>query len=576
MTRFLCACTLTALLLPAAFAKEQTDRAPDELRWAPPKKDWEWDEDERFDELMKQLAINEARLEAIDDALATQSRKKAKQSATAKRMDENNRMMDRKGGGPMKWDEFYGTNAEKFFYHPVDPNTTYRTDTFLRQMGKSEDDKSGEDTPSRQSLPVHQRPPQWDYIYRANTTAREKALADASIAESEIEQLEQRRTELEKEQVVLWCKLAFRALQRLNIARKPLLRFELVSAAGSDGATDHIKALSAAARFLAASLAVVDKAEQDQSVAFGGVGTVVTQARESFEDSLLETSGLESDWESTKTDLGKFYKLSQGLADKAKTLAESYAGAMDGDMNRETARKERFRGMLQESVVEYAQILLALNELTETMRADWKLRVDTNRKLPPIHLPWDDAETTDVANDAGPDSSTPRRTRPDIKPKKSEPKGKSFVSKPNLSNEKDVTDLFALDGRWTLHNGGLLISTGAAMTTTCRFSGDFACDLQAVVDRQGPEGYQVQIEACGEMFEVKGKGTYRIRLERKGEKLGFMTGTAPPVVRILKKEAQEQPTTIAIRCAVQKNFAGKTELFIQSVHMRGKAAPDDF
>lgn len=381
--------------IPLRAADENDRKAPFPLPEAAPKRDWEWDEDERFDELMEQLAINEASLDAVEIAIAKKTRRKATQQGEARRQDANSRMMDRKGGGPMKWDEFYGTNAEKFFYHPVDPNTTYRTDTFLRQMGKAEDDKTGEDTPSRQSVPVHQRPPQWDYIYRANKTARDNALADASIAESEIERLEQRRTELEKEQAVLWCKLAFRAVQRLNVARKPLLRFELISAAGGDGNAEHTKALSAAARFLATSLAVVEKAEQEQSVAFGGVAGVVTQARESFEDSLLEVSDLESEWESTKTDLGKFYKLSQMLADKAKTLAESYTGAMDGDMNKESARKERFRGMLQESVVEYAQILLALNELTDKLKTDWKVRVDTKQKVKPLKLAWGPSSSLD-------------------------------------------------------------------------------------------------------------------------------------------------------------------------------------
>lgn len=206
-------CVLSALLvLSTSAGADEGMKAPFPFQEAPPKKDWEWDEDERFDDLMEQLAINEASLDAVQAALTKKSRRKTSQSAAAARFDENNRMMDRKGGGPMKWDEFYGTNAEKFFYHPIDPNTTYHTDTALRQAGKYEDDKSEADIPARQSLPVHQRPPQWDYIYRANRTARENALADAALLEGEVEQLEQRRTQLEQEQAVLWCKLAFRAI----------------------------------------------------------------------------------------------------------------------------------------------------------------------------------------------------------------------------------------------------------------------------------------------------------------------------------------------------------------------------
>jgi hypothetical protein len=379
---------LAALSLGVVNGQEDAKRDNLPFQWAPPRKDWEWDEDERFDELMEQLAINEASLDAVQAAVAKKTRRKSSQTGVANRSEENNRMMDRKGGGPMKWNEFYGTNAEKFFYHPIDPNTTYHTNTALRQMGKAEDDKDGSVIPSRQSLPVHQRPPQWDYIYQANETARQNALADASLAEADIEALERRRTQLEKEQAVLWCKLAFRAVQRLNMARKPLLRFQLASASTEAGEAERVNALSASARFLACSLAVVEKAEQDQAAAFSAVADIVTQARHSFEDTLLESSSLEEEWSDTQCDLGKFFKLSQMLVDKAKTMGESYAGAMDGDINKEAVRKERFRGMLQNAVVDYTQILLALNEVADAMKTDWKIRVDAKRKLEPLQLTW--------------------------------------------------------------------------------------------------------------------------------------------------------------------------------------------
>jgi len=270
-----------------AFPLVAQEKDPDEPEWAPERKDGEWDHDERFDELMQQLAINEASLEAVATAIAKKTGRKVSQEGRASRFDENNRLMDRKGGGPMGWREFYGTNAEKFFYHPIDPNTTYHTDTALRQIGKYEDDKDSTDIPSRQSLPVHQRPPQWDFIYRANLTARGKALADAALLEGEIEQLERRRTELEREQAQLWCKLAFRAIQRLDMARKPVLRFELTADQTVPNAAERTAALTAAARFLATSLAVVDKAEEDQASAFRSASQVLRQAHNDFLDALI-------------------------------------------------------------------------------------------------------------------------------------------------------------------------------------------------------------------------------------------------------------------------------------------------
>lgn len=387
MRGYLC-CVALLMIGAMAIPAVSQEKDPDELKWAPPKKDWEWDQDERFDELMEQLAINEASLEAVQAAIAKKTGRKGTQDARAKRFDESNRSMDRKGGGPMSWREFYGTNAEKFFYHPIDPNTTYHTDTALRQIGKYEDDKESSDIPSRQSLPVHQRPPQWDYIYRANRTAQEKALENAALLEGEIEQLERRRTDLEREQAQLWCKLAFRAIQRLNMARKPLLRFELTADQTAKDGAERAAALTAAARFLATSLLVVDRAEEDQASAFKSVDKALTRAHEEFDDALIQAASLQGEWGTTDHDLGKYYELTKRLKDKAKTLSESYAGAVDGDVNRANARKESFRGMLQRAVIDYAQILLALNELADAMKRDWKIQVNIGQKLPPPQVAW--------------------------------------------------------------------------------------------------------------------------------------------------------------------------------------------
>lgn len=89
---------------------------PAAVLFAQPKKDWEWDQDKRFDFLMERLASLEASLDAVDAAIAKASGKRGAKVGEARRAEANNEMMDRKGGGPMKWNEFYGTTAEKFFY----------------------------------------------------------------------------------------------------------------------------------------------------------------------------------------------------------------------------------------------------------------------------------------------------------------------------------------------------------------------------------------------------------------------------------------------------------------------------
>lgn len=372
----------------AVLADDAAAKAAFPFQEAAPRQDWEWDKDERFDELIEQLAINEASLEAVQRAIAQRTRGQKGRQSAARSFEANNRMMDRKGGGPMNWREFYGTNAEKFFYHPVDPNTTYRTSTVLKQMGAIEDDKVGSGVPASQSVPVHQRPPQFDYIYRANREAREQALQDAATMQAEVMQLEVRLAGLEREQAELWCNLAFRPPRRLDMNRKPLLRFTLVPA-GSDVAQIHqANALAAAARFFAAALLIVDKAEEDQATALTSAKTVVVDARYKFDDALLGQTTLAAASQDREQPLGQFVALAKMLSDKSKTLSESFEGATGTESSKDPVRKDRYRGMLQRTVVDYAQILLALNELTDVMQKEWKVGIDVNSAISTGQANW--------------------------------------------------------------------------------------------------------------------------------------------------------------------------------------------
>lgn len=416
------AVALATVLWASISWAEDEPKAP---LFAEPKQDWAWDEDKRFDFLMERLASLEASLDAVDSALAKASGKRGAKLGDARRAEANNSMMDRKGGGPMKWNEFYGTTAEKFFYHPVDPNTTYHTSTALRQMGTSQDDKVGNGVPSSQSVPVHQRPPQFDYIYRANRDAKAKAEEDAKAIAGKIEDLSRRKYELEKEQAELWCMLAFRAIQKANIPRKPLLRFRLVSATTDPADIQRAEAISAAARFLAIALLIIEKADDDQAAAFGNVKTLVTNARNDFDDGLLNADAIAEEIQDKQTTVGKYVALAQLLDDTANNLSDSHEVATEGDEAKDLARKDRFRGLLQRSLVEYSQIILALDELLGIMKKDWKISVDTKNKAIPVEVSWEASRVAPVQPSIIPEVKPAPPFPPKPKPKP-EPKAQKM------------------------------------------------------------------------------------------------------------------------------------------------------
>ena len=95
MLRCLSGLVLVAVFVPAVFAADKDDqKAPFPLPEAAPKKDWKWDDkDERFEELMEQLVINEASLDAVQAAIDKKTRRKSSQSSEAKRQDEKDSWM---------------------------------------------------------------------------------------------------------------------------------------------------------------------------------------------------------------------------------------------------------------------------------------------------------------------------------------------------------------------------------------------------------------------------------------------------------------------------------------------------
>ena len=96
--------------------------------------------------LAVQLSTVESSLEATNKSLKTHGYEKDAWQAEADKLQKANARLDRNGGGPVPWQDFYGQTAEKFFYHPTDAHTLHVNPDA-----------------------VAQRPPQFDYIYRGNS-----------------------------------------------------------------------------------------------------------------------------------------------------------------------------------------------------------------------------------------------------------------------------------------------------------------------------------------------------------------------------------------------------------------------
>ena len=376
---------LFALLFSFVQAQDKKKEADKKAPIAPAEKLAEgWDEiDERLIFLMVRLANTETSLEAVEKTIAASSRKASVKTGDAKRAINENEKMDRKGGGPMKWSQFYGTTAEKFFYHPTDRNSFYHTQTVLSPQPPQNDNQTAPGIPSRQGLPVHQRPPQFDYIYKANQGAAAKAEAEAGLLKGKVEALAARRRKLELEQVALWVEIAFRAAAHFELNKKPVFRFEPILAADDPDAKLHADIMKTSAAFMRVALSIVDEAPKDQDGTLVRIKPAISDAREKLNDAWLR---LAVDTSDKKTVEGKFAALAKRLDDVSRNLTESYEISVDGDMNADELRKDTFRGQLQGSLVSYAQIVLALDEMATQMRDQWKVKPDLDKPFGTVNL----------------------------------------------------------------------------------------------------------------------------------------------------------------------------------------------
>jgi hypothetical protein len=239
--------SLLITLFVAYFSSAQTASSP----FAPLTGKWETI-DERFVFLTIELSSVEASMKAVNNALAAAGRDQSKAEQRAANYAAGNSRMDRQGGGPMDWQDFYGQTAASFYYHSKGSIDAQRQSSF------SSSSRNGQGQSSAQLHAQYQgadttpigRPPQFDYIYRANADAQKNAESDAASLGNKIDQLLARRRELEFEQSALWCKIATRGLSSRNLPIEPLYRYDLPTAPTDKQSTQRFAAIFAECKFM--------------------------------------------------------------------------------------------------------------------------------------------------------------------------------------------------------------------------------------------------------------------------------------------------------------------------------------
>jgi hypothetical protein len=334
----------------------------------------------RQQNLLMQLSDAEANIQAINKALKLTGYKVGHAYDRIDSAQKGNELMDRKGGGPVRWDEFYGTTARDF-YAPSSWATYHREGN-----GRSVDLKVAE------GYGRLVRPPQFDYIYKANTDQASRAKAQVDALAKDQATLLDRRQKHETDQSRLWAMLAWDRVKDQEIALRPIYRFQLKPAGAESAMIRPVVLFLRTAD--AASTDALQTLKDDQGASFAKVDKRMQDSYAALQialaDALLApgvTSARRAQAESLKA-------ICKGIAEDCDVIVDDYTHALDSDKAKEDNSKLQFRGELQSSLAYFAAAVAELDHQISKTADGWSLtgevgvaNPDTIKSTPAVEAP---------------------------------------------------------------------------------------------------------------------------------------------------------------------------------------------
>jgi hypothetical protein len=374
----------------------------------------------RQQNLLVQLSDAEANIQAINKALI---RTGYKVGLAYDRIDSNlkgSELMDRKGGGPVRWDAFYGRTARDF----------------------------GRLNTARNGYWGDARPKQFDFIYKANNDQVARARDQiASLSQNQAALLA-RRQKHEADQCRLWATLAWEQIKDREIGIRPLFRFAL-KPKGAEAAVLRpvILFLRTADRVAVEGL---DTVQENPGGTFQAgtkrMDATLTPVQLSLAEA-MEDGGLSSERRKEGEMLKAWCK---ALAEEGKVIAENHANAMDRDKAKEDNSKLGFRGELQGSLASFATAVGNLDEEVGKTAKDWGVEADKGTPTPDSVL----AATVTAGMPGDPAKATNGT--------------EAGLRKVDLLKLVDPRR-DAINGKWTLKGGVLLCDPGREIESHIEF-----------------------------------------------------------------------------------------------------------
>jgi hypothetical protein len=405
-----------------------------------------------------QLSADEAAINMINKTLVQAGYKAAIASDRASLAARGNDLMNRQGGGPVAWKDFYGRTARDFVMH--DRYSTYYQ---LR------------------------RPSQFSYVYRANNNQIEAAKAEIDSMGRKVDELLARRQQLEAEQSALWATIAFESITNRDISLRPLYRNQLHAehsddpdkrGAKSTGEPPTVTVLRAAVLYVRTAEAAarnLDKnLDTDQGACYAAMRNALAASFASFQDSAANFNDVNADPAKAKQ-LADVVASAKSVLSLCTDLNEAYRKAKDAEKAKEESRRQLYRATMQESLFGLAETVGHMDEQLEALSDAWGVQpergVRSTDKVPEISLASATTNAVASTTSAAPVSPTPSRsagTKVDLMP---------------------LADVSQTHGHWRAEGSTFVGSADNAVLLRFRYHPPTEYDLHLVLVRQnGHEG----------------------------------------------------------------------------------------
>jgi hypothetical protein len=311
--------------------------------------------------LLMQLSEAEANIKTINQALIRTGYKVGLAYQQIESSQKGNEIMDRKGGGPVGWEQFYGSTAAGFNYHSSFDVHAQRANGYSTLDAHANGSR----------LTPIQRPQQFDYIYRANDEQVSRAQEQIAALSQNQAALLTRRQQHEMNQSRIWTEFSWEQIRDQEIPFRPLYRFKLQP---DDVHTAVLRGpvlfLRTADKALALAL---DSMDGDQSAVFSALSQRIKTAYGALQESMADVMYSPQLSPTDAKDADAIKTLCKNVTEECSVIADNFTQAMQSDAAKEDASKLAYRAQLQSSLARLSTLMSDLDHHINTEAATWHI-----------------------------------------------------------------------------------------------------------------------------------------------------------------------------------------------------------